>query len=143
MRGCRSSALILFPEVFPIANIDHQINDEIQDAEVRLIGENGEQLGIMPSAEALKIAEEHGYDLVKIAPNANPPVCRVMDYGKFRFEQVKKEKEAKKNQKTIEIMQEMVVNGEIDGEIVEEVNAVFRFYHISDQPSVTEILRAT
>ena len=103
MRGCRSSALILFPEVFPIANIDHQINDEIQDAEVRLIGENGEQLGIMPSAEALKIAEEHGYDLVKIAPNANPPVCRVMDYGKFRFEQTKKEKEAKKNQKTIEI----------------------------------------
>jgi translation initiation factor IF-3 len=103
MRGCRSSALILFPEVFPIANIDHQINDEIQDAEVRLIGENGEQLGIMPSAEALKIAEEHGYDLVKIAPNANPPVCRVMDYGKFRFEQTKKEKEAKKNQRVIEI----------------------------------------
>ena len=103
MRGCRSSALILFPEVFPIANIDHQINDEIQDSEVRLIGEGGEQLGIMSSEEALKIAEEHGYDLVKIAPNANPPVCRIMDYGKFRFEQTKKEKEAKKNQKTIEI----------------------------------------
>ena len=103
MRGCRSSALILFPEVFPIANIDHQINEEIQDSEVRLIGEGGEQLGIMSSEEALKIAEEHGYDLVKIAPNANPPVCRIMDYGKFRFEQTKKEKEAKKNQKTIEI----------------------------------------
>ena len=91
------------PEVFPIANIDHQINEEIQDSEVRLIGEGGEQLGIMSSEEALKIAEEHGYDLVKIAPNANPPVCRIMDYGKFRFEQTKKEKEAKKNQKTIEI----------------------------------------
>ena len=103
MRGCRSSALILFSEVFPIANIDHQINEEIQDSEVRLIGEGGEQLGIMSSEEALKIAEEHGYDLVKIAPNANPPVCRIMDYGKFRFEQTKKEKEAKKNQKTIEI----------------------------------------
>ncbi|MBR0352905.1 MAG: translation initiation factor IF-3 [Oscillospiraceae bacterium] len=103
MRGCRSSALILLPEVLPIANFDHQINDEIQDSEVRLIGENGEQLGIMSSEDALKIAEEHGYDLVKIAPNANPPVCRIMDYGKFRFEQTKKEKEAKKNQKTIEI----------------------------------------
>ncbi|MBQ6371679.1 MAG: translation initiation factor IF-3 [Oscillospiraceae bacterium] len=103
MRGCRSSALILFPEVFPIANIDHQINEEIQDSEVRLIGEGGEQLGIMSSEDALRIAEEHGYDLVKIAPNANPPVCRIMDYGKFRFEQTKKEKEAKKNQKTIEI----------------------------------------
>jgi translation initiation factor IF-3 len=90
-------------EVFPIANIDHQINEEIQDSEVRLIGEGGEQLGIMSSEEELKIAEEHGYDLVKIAPNANPPVCRIMDYGKFRFEQTKKEKEAKKNQKTIEI----------------------------------------
>ena len=93
MRGCRSSALILFPEVFPIASIDRQINEEIQDSEVRLIGEGGEMLGIMSSEEALKIAEEHGYDLVKIAPDAKPPVCRIMDYGKYRFEQAKKEKE--------------------------------------------------
>ena len=90
------------PGVFSIAN-DHQINDEILDSEVRLIAEDGEQLGIMSSDEAKKIAEERGYDLVKIAPNAAPPVCRIMDYGKYRFEQTKKEKEAKKNQKTIEI----------------------------------------
>ena len=68
------------------ANDSHQINEEILDEEVRLIGEDGAQLGIMSSAEALKVAEEAGLDLVKIAPNAVPPVCRVMDYGKFRFE---------------------------------------------------------
>ena len=92
-----------YSEVFHIANAAHQINEEITDAEVRLIGEEGEQLGIMSSEEAFKIAEEQGLDLVKIAPNAVPPVCRVMDYGKYRFEQTKKEKEAKKNQKVIEI----------------------------------------
>ena len=95
---------ILFSEVLTIATNDtHQINEEILDGEVRLIGEEGEQLGIMSAAEALKHAEAAGLDLVKIAPNAVPPVCRVMDYGKFRFEQTKKEKEAKKNQHVIEI----------------------------------------
>ena len=81
----------------------HQINEEITDKEVRLIGSEGEQLGIMSAAEALKIAIEHDLDLVKIAPGSNPPVCRVMDYGKYRFEQTKKEKEAKKNQRIIEV----------------------------------------
>ncbi|MBQ6928044.1 MAG: translation initiation factor IF-3 [Oscillospiraceae bacterium] len=92
-----------FPEVFPIANAVHQINEEILDKEVRLIGDQGEQLGIMPVDEALRIATEHELDLVKIAPGSNPPVCKIMDYGKFRFEQAKKEKEAKKNQRVIEI----------------------------------------
>ena len=86
-----------------IANTDHQINEEIRDKEVRLIGVDGEQLGIMSSEEALRIATEQEYDLVKIAPGSNPPVCRIMDYGKYRFEQAKKEKEAKKNQRVIEI----------------------------------------
>ena len=86
-----------------IANTDHQINEEIRDKEVRLIGADGEQLGIMSSEEALRIATEQEYDLVKIAPGSNPPVCRIMDYGKYRFEQTKKEKEAKKNQHVIEI----------------------------------------
>ena len=86
-----------------IANTDHQINEEIRDKEVRLIGVDGEQLGIMSSEEALRIATEQEYDLVKIAPGSNPPVCRIMDYGKYRFEQTKKEKEAKKNQRVIEI----------------------------------------
>ena len=89
--------------MFPIANAAHQINEEILDKEVRLIGDQGEQLGIMSVDEALRIATEHELDLVKIAPGSNPPVCKIMDYGKFRFEQAKKEKEAKKNQRVIEI----------------------------------------
>ena len=98
-----SSALFIFPEVLTIANAVHQINEEILDKEVRLIGDQGEQLGILSAQEALKIAVEKELDLVKIAPGSNPPVCKVMDYGKFRFEQAKKEKEAKKNQRVIEI----------------------------------------
>ena len=89
--------------MFTIANAAHQINEEIIDKEVRLIDDEGNQLGIMSAEEALKIATERELDLVKIAPGSNPPVCRIMDYGKFRFEQAKKEKEAKKNQRVIEI----------------------------------------
>ena len=94
---------LLISEVFLIANAVHQINEEILDREVRLIVAEGEQLGIMSAAAALKIAVERELDLVKIAPGSNPPVCKIMDYGKFRFEQTKKEKEAKKNQRVIEI----------------------------------------
>jgi len=80
-----------------------QINDGISDKEIRVVGDDGEQLGIMPTEEALKIAEEKNLDLVKIAPQAKPPVCKIMDYGKYRFEQAKREKEAKKNQRVMEI----------------------------------------
>jgi translation initiation factor IF-3 len=86
-----------------IAKLEHQINEEIRDKEIRVVGTNGEQLGIMSSAQALALAEEKEMDLVKIAPAAVPPVCKIMDYGKFRFEQLKKEKEARKNQHVIEI----------------------------------------
>ena len=75
------------------------INGQIRDREVRLIGENGEQLGIMSSAEAYAKAQEAGLDLVKIAPRAKPPVCRIIDYGKYRYEQSRKEREARKKQK--------------------------------------------
>ena len=88
---------------FPIANTGHQTNEEIRDKEVRLISESGEQLGIMSSQEALRLAEERSLDLVKISPNAVPPVCKLMDYGKYRFEQTKREKEARKNQRVVEI----------------------------------------
>lgn len=81
----------------------HELNEEICDKEIRLIGSDGEQLGIMSSAEALKAAEQLDLDLVKISPQATPPVCKLMDYGKFRFEQGKREKEAKKNQHIVEI----------------------------------------
>ena len=83
--------------------MDHQINEEIRDKEVRLIDAGGEQLGIMSAQKALEVAIERGMDLVKIAPQAQPPVCRIMDYGKFRFEQAKREKEARKNQRVMEI----------------------------------------
>ena len=86
-----------------IATQELLINEEIRDKEIRLIGPDGEQLGIMSTKEALKISAEKDLDLVKIAPQAQPPVCRIMDYGKYRFEQTKREKEAKKNQKVIDV----------------------------------------
>lgn len=89
----------------------HQINEEIRDREVRLIDEDGSQLGILPLKEALKVAQSKDLDLVKIAPQAAPPVCRVMDYGKFRFEQAKKDKEARKNQKIVEIKEIRLSSG--------------------------------
>ncbi|MBQ4603594.1 MAG: translation initiation factor IF-3 [Clostridia bacterium] len=106
MRGRGFPALAFlfnFRRCFNISKQEQQINEEIRDKEIRVISDDGEQLGIMSAAEALKIAESRNLDLVKIAPMAKPPVCKVMDYGKFRFEKAKKEKEAKKNQKTIEI----------------------------------------
>lgn len=79
------------------------INEQIRDREVRVIGENGDQLGIMSAKDAMKLAKDAELDLVKIAPTAKPPVCKIVDYGKYRYEQARKEKEAKKKQKTIEI----------------------------------------
>ena len=86
-----------------ISNAAYQINEEIRDKEIRLIGDDGAQLGIMSPAAALDIAYEKNLDLVKIAPGSEPPVCKIMDYGKYRFEQSKREKETKKNQKIVEI----------------------------------------
>lgn len=86
-----------------IATANYQINEEIRDKEVRVIGADGAQLGIMSSAAALEIAEGKDLDLVKIAPGSNPPVCKIMDYGKYRFERDKKEKEAKKRQTVVEV----------------------------------------
>jgi len=91
---------------FTISKQGHQINEEIRDREVRLVSAHGEQLGIMSAREALAKAEGAGLDLVKISPNAVPPVCKLMDYGKFKFEQTKREKEAKKNQHVVEIKEE-------------------------------------
>ncbi len=94
---------IVFLEVLTIAKLDHQLNEEIRDKEIRLIGADGEQLGIMSAAQANEMAEEQGLDLVKISPNATPPVCKIMDYSKFCYDQKKREKDAKKNQKVVEI----------------------------------------
>ena len=78
-------------------------NEQIRDREIRLIGEDGEQLGIMSARDAMKLAREANLDLVKIAPTAKPPVCKIIDYGKYRYEQARREKEARKKQKTIEV----------------------------------------
>ena len=80
-----------------------QVNEQIRDSEVRVIGDGGEQLGVMSSRDAQRLADEKNLDLVKIAPTATPPVCRIMDYGKYRFEQAKREKEARKKQHLVEI----------------------------------------
>ena len=95
------SAQFFFREDTPINEL--QINNQIQDKEVRLIGADGEQLGIVPVAKAQQIADEQELDLVKIAPQAQPPVCKIMDYGKHRYDQMKREKEAKKTQKVVEL----------------------------------------
>ena len=92
-----------FWRCFSISNAAHQINEDIRDKEIRLIGADGAQLGIMSPEAAMDIAAEQDLDLVKISPTSNPPVCKIMDYGKYRFEQSKREKETKKNQKIIEI----------------------------------------
>lgn len=102
-RLCVRFFCINFRRCFRIAIKELQINGEIRDKEVRVITETGEQLGIMSAAEAQKIANSRNLDLVKIAPQAQPPVCKIMDYGKYRFDQQKREKEAKKNQRIVEI----------------------------------------
>ncbi len=94
---------VVYLEVLTIAKLDHQLNEEIRDKELRVIGPDGAQLGIMSAAQANALAEEQEMDLVKISPNAVPPVCKIMDYSKFCFDQKKREKEAKKNQKVVEI----------------------------------------
>jgi len=100
--GCAVRARTSFRRWNTISK-DHQINEEIRAKEVRLVGPGGEQLGIKPFREAMQIAIDANMDLVNVAPQAKPPVCRIMDYGKFRYEQQKKEKEARKNQKIVDL----------------------------------------
>lgn len=113
------------------------INEEIRDKEVRVIGEAGQQLGIMSSREALALAEEAGLDLVKIAPTAQPPVCRIVDYGKFKYEQLRKEKEAKKKQKVTEV-KEIRLSPNIDtNDLNTKMNAARKFLTKGDRVKVT------
>ena len=113
------------------------INEQIRDREVRVIGADGEMLGIMSAAEARKLAEEADLDLVKIAPTAVPPVCRIMDYGKYRFEQQKREKENKKNQKVVEI-KEVRLSINIDtNDFNTKVNQANKFLKNGDKVKVS------
>lgn len=113
------------------------INEQIRDKEVRLVGENGEQLGIMSAREAMKLAEEAELDLVKIAPNAKPPVCKIIDYGKYRYELARKEKEAKKKQKTVEV-KEIRLSPNIDiNDLNTKVNAAKKFLSKGNKVKIT------
>ena len=120
-----------------ISSKEHQLNEEIRDKELRVIDVDGTQLGILSAEEALKIAFEKDLDLVKIAPQATPPVCRIMDYGKFLFEQQKREKEARKNQKVIEI-KEIRMSSTIDTHDFEtKVNQAIKFLKGGDKLKVS------
>mgnify|MGYP005961634457 FL=1 len=113
------------------------INERIRDREVRLVSESGEQLGIMSSREALKLAREADLDLVKIAPNAKPPVCKIIDYGKYRYELARKEKEAKKKQKTMEV-KEVRLSPNIDtNDLNTKANQARKFITKGDKVKVT------
>lgn len=112
-------------------------NEQIRDKEIRLIGESGEQLGIMSSREALKLAEEAGLDLVKIAPTAKPPVCKIVDYGKYRYELARKEKDAKRKQKVIEV-KEIRMSPNIDtNDLNTKVGAARKFLEKGNRVKVT------
>ena len=113
------------------------MNEQIRDKEVRLIGENGEQLGIMSSKEAQKLAREAELDLVKIAPMAKPPVCKIIDYGKYRYEQARKEKEAKKKQKVIEIKEVRLSPNIEENDLNTKVSAARKFIQKGNKVKIT------
>ena len=113
------------------------MNEQIREKEVRLIGENGEQLGIMSSKEAQKLAREAELDLVKIAPTAKPPVCKIIDYGKYRYEQARKEKEARKKQKVIEIKEVRLSPNIEENDLNTKVSAARKFIQKGNKVKVT------
>ena len=113
------------------------INEQIRDKEIRLIGEDGEQLGIMSTREAMKLAAEAELDLVKIAPTAKPPVCKIIDYGKYKYEWTRKEKEAKKKQKTVDV-KEVRLSPNIDtNDLNTKVNNAKKFIQKGNKVKVT------
>ena len=124
-------------EVLPISKQELQINEQIRDKELRVIDSDGNQLGIMSLRQALEIAEQKNLDWVKIAPQAQPPVCRIMDYGKYRFEQAKREKEARKNQHIVEIKEvRLGLNTDI-GDFNTKVKHAIRFLQEGNKVKVS------
>ncbi len=136
LRECvRQSKVIFLWRYTTISEL--MINEQIRDKEVRVIGEDGEQLGVMSAKEAMKLAEAAELDLVKIAPTAKPPVCKIIDYGKYRYEQARKEKEAKKKQKTVDV-KEVRLSPNIDkNDLNTKVNSAKKFIQKGDKVKVT------
>ena len=123
--------------VYGGARLLAMINEQIRDKEIRLIGEDGEQLGIMSTREAMKLAAEAELDLVKIAPTAKPPVCKIIDYGKYKYELTRKEKEAKKKQKTVDV-KEVRLSPNIDtNDLNTKVNNAKKFIQKGNKVKVT------
>ena len=118
------------------------INEEIRDREVRVVDENGEQMGILPIRQALELAEQKQLDLVKIAPQAKPPVCKLMDYGKYRFEQSKKEREMRKNQKVVNIKEVRLSATIEEHDIDVKTRAAQKFLKDGDKAKVSIRIRA-
>ena len=113
------------------------INEQIRDKEIRVISEDGEQLGVMSAKEAMKLAKEAGLDLVKIAPAAKPPVCKIIDFGKYRYELARKEKEAKKKQKVIDVKEVRLSPNIEANDLNTNVNAARKFIQKGDKVKVT------
>ena len=113
------------------------INEQIRDREVRVIGADGTQLGIMSAREAFKLAQEAELDLVKIAPTAKPPVCKIIDYGKYRYEMARKEKEARKKQKTVEIKEVRLSPNIESNDLNTKINAARKFITKGDKVKVS------
>ena len=126
---------IFFKEGITIS--DFMINEQIRDREVRLIGSNGEQLGIMYARDAMKIAREAELDLVKIAPTAKPPVCKIIDYGKYKYEMSRKEKEARRKQKIIEIKEVRLSPNIDENDLNTKISAARKFLQKGDKVKVT------
>ena len=120
-----------------ISDVNVQINEQIRDKEVRVIGEDGEQLGIMSSEAALKLADEAGLDLVKIAPNAAPPVVKIIDFSKYRYEQRRKEKEQKKKQNVIEVKEVRLTPNIDTNDLNTKVNAAKKFLEKGNRVKIT------
>ncbi|MXQ55386.1 translation initiation factor IF-3 [Shimazuella alba] len=116
-----------------ISKEQQQVNDAIRAREVRLIGANGEQLGIQPLRDALRMAQEQNLDLVNVAPQAKPPVCRIMDYGKYRYEQSKREKEARRNQKIVQLKEVRLSPSIEDHDVQTKLKNVVKFLEQGDK----------
>ena len=113
------------------------INEQIRDREVRVIGEDGQQLGIMSAKEAMKLAQEAELDLVKIAPTAKPPVCKIIDYGKYRYELARKEKEARKKQKVVELKEVRLSPNIEENDLNTKINAARKFVTKGNKVKIT------
>ncbi len=124
-----------------IRDLKARINGRIRVPEIRLIDEQGEQVGVVPTFQAQQMAEQRGLDLVEVAPNADPPVCRLMDYGKFRYDQAKKEREARKNQKVVELKEIRMQPNTDDHDIEVKSNQARRFLEDGDKVKLTVRLR--